>query len=113
MNNTPELIDYITFFECEPEWVHEKGWFYGARFLTRRGNETVVATIAPDEAEFSLEWRQNDRTLINLKLVMVTSWHLQNRKGKEQLVLTAASDREVLCILTLKPEVQVKTLAQW
>ncbi len=113
MSDNPELIDYIAFFESEPEWTHEMGWYYGARFVSTRSNDTIVATIAPDEAEFSLEWRQSNRCLMKFKLVMVTGWHIQNLEGKEQLILKAESDREAICILTLKPEVAVEVEAQW
>jgi hypothetical protein len=113
MNERPELLDYVVLFESEPEWVHEMGWFYGARFVLRRGRDTIVATIAPDEAEFWLEWHQDGRRLINLKLVMVTEWLIQRLKGKEQLFLKATSDREILCTVTLKPEVSVEMEALW
>jgi hypothetical protein len=113
MIDKPDLLNYIEFFEAEPEWVHEMGWFYGARFVTTRGQDTVVATVAPDEAEFSLEWHQGGRCLMRFKLVMVTEWLIQTRNGKEQLILKTTSDREALCIVTLKPEVAVELEAQW
>lgn len=113
MSDKPDLLNYIEFFEAEPEWVHEMGWFYGARFVTTRGQDTVIATVAPDEAEFSLEWHQEGRCLMKFKLVMVTEWLIQTRNGKEQLILKTASDREALCIVTLKPEVAVELEAQW
>lgn len=113
MSDKPSLLDYEDFFESEPEWIHEMGWFYGARFVTTRGQNTVIATVAHDEAEFSFEWHQSDRCLVRLKLIMVTEWFLQVRDSKEQLILKTTSDREALCIVTLKPEVAVVLEAQW
>jgi hypothetical protein len=113
MSNKLELLSFIEFFESEPEWIHEMGWFYGARFITTRGSDTVIATVAPDEAEFFLEWHQADRTLMKLKLVMVTEWVFQTLNGKEQLFLKATSDREAICVITLKPEVAVNLEVLW
>jgi len=113
MSDRPNLLDYEEFFESEPVWIHEMGWFYGARFVTTRGQDKVIATVAPDEAEFSFEWHQSDRCLIRLKLVMVTEWLIQVRNSKEQLILKTTSDRETLCIVTLKPEVAVELETQW
>ncbi|MBD9417597.1 hypothetical protein IB234_23820, partial [Pseudomonas sp. PDM16] len=113
MSNKLELLSFIEFFESEPEWTHEMDWFYGARFITTRGSDTVIATVAPDEAEFSLEWRQANRTLIKFKLVMVTEWVFQTLDGQEQLFIKTTSDRETLCVITLKPEVAVNLEALW
>jgi hypothetical protein len=113
MSNRPDILNYIEFFEAEPEWVHEMGWFYGARFVTTRGQDTIIATVAPDEPEFSLEWHQGSRCLMRFKLVKVTEWFIQNRNGKEQLILKTSSDRETLCIVTLKPEVAVEMEMCW
>lgn len=50
-----ELLDYIIFFESEPEWIHSDGWYYGMRFLIKEGNDSLLITLAPDEAELTLE----------------------------------------------------------
>ena len=113
MSTNPELLDFIVFFESDPEWIHDLGWFYGARFVASRGPDTLIATVAPDDAEFTLEWRQGERKLMHFKLVMVTEWLLETRGAKEQLVLKAALDRELFCVLTLKPEVNVHLEFQW
>ena len=113
MNNKLELLSFITFFESEPDWIHDMGWFYGARFITTRGPDTVIATVAPDDAVFSLGWHQANRILMKFKLVMVTDWIFQTINGKEQLFLKVTSDRETLCVITLKPEVAVDLEALW
>ncbi len=113
MSDKPELLDYIWLFESEPEWVHEMGWFYGARFDTERGKDRIVATVAPDEAEFSLEWHQAERCLIKLKLVMITDWVIQRTAQSERLLLNATPNRATLFILTLKPDVAINLESQW
>lgn len=108
-----ELESFITFFEVEPTKIHETGWFYGAHFETQIGADTVLATVAPDEAEFFIEWRQGERTLLKFKLVMITEWIFQTRNGKEQLLLKTATDREGICVITLRPEVAINLELQW
>ena len=113
MNSALELESFINFFEVEPARTHEAGWFYGAHFEARIGADTVLATVAPDEAEFFIEWRQGERTLLKLKLVMVTEWIFQTRNGSEQLFLKTATDREAICVITLRPEVSINLELQW
>jgi hypothetical protein len=108
MSIKPDLLDYIVFFETEPEWIHEMGWFYGARFVTTRGEDTVIATIAPDDVKFSLEWKQADRSLLKFKLHTVSGWLIQIRNGKEQLFLDVTDGIGAFCIVTLKPNVTVE-----
>jgi hypothetical protein len=113
IGNKLELLSFIELFESEPEWTHHMGWFYGARFVTKRGPDTVIATVAPDEAEFLLEWRQGDRTLIKFKLVRVTNWIFQTVNGCEQLLIKTTADQETLCVMTLKPDVAVNVESLW
>lgn len=113
MSGSYDLDNYIVFFESEPEWVHEMGWFYGARFSIANGQDIVLATIAPDEGEFSLEWHQAGRCLMKLKLVMVEEWLLQRVRDKEQLLLKARLDRKTLCVVTLRPEIAVELEVEW
>lgn len=108
-----ELQDFVVLFESEPEWVHVRGWFYGARFRLKRGAETVCATVAPDEAEFSLEWYRGDRCLTKFNLVMVTEWQIERRDESETLILKCTGDRPVLCIVTLCPQFSVEIVSQW
>ena len=49
MEERPELLDYVVFFETEPDWIHPEGWYYGARFTTHRGTHKIVDTIGPHE----------------------------------------------------------------
>jgi hypothetical protein len=113
MNSPLELASFINFFEVEPTRTHEAGWFYGAHFEVKIGADSVLATVAPDEAEFFIEWRQGERTLLKLKLVMVTEWIFQTLSGREQLLLKTATEREGICVITLKPEVAINLELQW
>lgn len=108
-----ELQDYVALFESEPEWVHEQGWFYGARFSLKRGGDFLSVTVAPDEAEFCLEWRQEKRRLAKFNLIMVTEWRIERRGDVEQLLLSCALEREVFCIVTLRPEIAIEMITRW
>lgn len=113
MPNTPPLLDFIAFFETEPEWLHPDGWFHGARFATRRGDDRIVATIAPDEGEFSLEWWQGDLLRTRVQSVMAVGWEIVSAGGKEQLRVTYNDERVKFCELQLKPHVQVDWSMTW
>ncbi len=108
-----ELLEFIALFESEPEWVHDQGWYYGARFRLERGDETISATIAPDEGEFGVEWFRGDRRLAKFNLVMVTEWVVERRAEVEMLILKCSSDRSVFCVVTLRPQISVEIVSQW
>lgn len=63
MSARPELLDYIVFFETEPVWVSPEGWYHGMRFEIQRGEDRVLATLAPDEGEFAVAWWQGELQL--------------------------------------------------
>ncbi len=110
----PQLPDYVVFFEAEPEWLHPDGWFYGARFSTVRGNDRITVTVAPDNAEFSLAWWQNDLLRLRLNAVFVTRWELDRPGGAvERLRLTLMHEPTQSCVLQLKPHVQVEFVDRW
>lgn len=113
MSTIPSLMDFELLFESSPVWVHEGGWFYGARFVIERGADCLVVLIAPDEAELSLKWLQGERVILELKLLSVTEWHIQRRKGSEQLLTKVSGQRESLCLVTINPTVSVVYEAQW
>jgi hypothetical protein len=72
-----ELTDYLAFFEAEPEVLNpEVGWYYGAKFVSVRGHERMVAVIAPDDGEFSFRWWQNEILRADLNLKGVVDWYL-------------------------------------
>lgn len=60
----------MVFFESEPAWVHPDGWYYGARFITQRGEDRIVATAAHDEAEFSFAWWQGSQLRLQFDAMM-------------------------------------------
>jgi hypothetical protein len=113
MAERPELLDYIAFFEAEPEWVDPQGWYYGARFRTQRGEDRIVATLAPDEAEFACEWWQGDLLRLRWSSVMVSDWDIESTGSRECLRVRFRDDRVKSCELQLKPHVSVEWSMTW
>ncbi|WP_077032616.1 hypothetical protein [Pelomonas sp. KK5] len=113
MADRPELLDYVAFFEVEPEWVHPDGWYCGARFRTQRGSDLVVATVAPDEAEFSVQWWQGEVSRTKFQSVMVCAWELECSPGRELLRVRFSDERLKFCVLHLKPHVSVEWAMTW
>lgn len=111
--NRPELLDYIVLFEAEPEWTHPQGWYYGARFAISRGEDRIVATIAPDEGEFSCEWRQGDLLRLRFAAVMASAWAIESAGGTELLRVSFNDTRIRWCELQLKPHVRVEWHMDW
>lgn len=113
MANRPELLDYVIFSETEPEWVNAEGWYYGARFLTVRGEDRVIATIGPDEAEFAFEWWQKGVCRIRVRSVRATQWEIESISGRELLRVTYHDESVRYCELQLKPHIQVDWAMTW
>lgn len=109
----PEWLDYVVFFEAEPEWVHPQGWYYGARFAIRRGEDRIVATIAHDEAEFSCEWWQGELLRLRFGSVMAVGWELESAGGVELLRVSFNDRRARFCELQLKPHVRIEWSMTW
>jgi len=113
MSEAPTLLDYVVFFETEPEWVNPEGWYYGARFSTERGDDRVIATIAPDEAEFAFEWWQKGICRVRLKSVRAIKWELETSPARELLRVTYNEEHVKFCDLQLKPYVRVDWTMSW
>jgi hypothetical protein len=113
MADRPTLLDYVVFFETEPEWVHPDGWYYGARFSTRRGEDRVIATVAPDEMEFSFEWWQGELLRTRARSVMVSHWAIESAGATELLRVGFNDERVGFCELRLKPHVRVEWAMTW
>lgn len=109
----PELLDYVVFFETEPEWVDPRGWFYGARFMTQRGDDRIVATLAPDEMEFAVEWWQGGLLRLRFSAVLVDEWQIEATPHREVLRVGFNAGRLDGCELQLKPHVSVSWRMQW
>jgi len=118
MSARPELIDFIAFFESDPDWVHENGWHYGARFAVARGEDRLSVTIAPDEAEFDLLWMRDGHRLLGLSLKMVVYWEIERRGNAEHLLLRINTGPDAICsfeyfLLRLKPNLEVDCRMTW
>lgn len=114
MSDSPELTDYLAFFEAEPEVLApDVGWYYGARFVSIRNSDRIVATIAPDEGEFSFRWWQSDVLRADFNLKGVVDWNLQCRPGKEVLFLKFQQPGIGYFSLQLKPEICFSWVTQW
>lgn len=109
----PELLDYVVFFETEPEWMHTEGWYYGARFNTQRGEDRVIATVAHDEAEFSFEWWQGGVLRARVEAVKANHWEIESEDGRELLRVGFHDARIKFCELQLKPHVRIEWCMQW
>ena len=109
---TPSLLDYFTFFETEPVWMHEMGWFYGARFRVLRGEDQLDITIAPDEMECQLQWWQGERLLMSIQWVSVSEFLLINTVASEKILIKSA-ERCLLGVLTLKPNIDLNIVMEW
>jgi hypothetical protein len=112
-DSAPELLDYVVFFETEPEWIHPEGWYYGVRFKTYRGKDAVIATLAPDESEFSMEWWQDDLLRVCFRSVMIDSWQIESHDHKELLRLVFNDERVKFCEVQLKPHVRIDWVMTW
>jgi hypothetical protein len=108
----PELLDYMVFFETEPAWVHPDGWYYGARFITQRGEDRIVATVAPDEAECSFAWWQGSQLRLQFDAVMASGWQIERTPQRELLRLVLDGGRTALEV-QLKPQVCVEWRMAW
>lgn len=108
-----ELLDYIIFFESEPEWFHSDGWYYGVRFLVKRDKECLLVTLAPDEAELAVEWWQDGILRIKFKTVMAISWQIHSRNSQEWLWIQCNTERSIFCRIQLKPYIQVEWEMTW
>ncbi|KQV96266.1 MULTISPECIES: hypothetical protein [unclassified Roseateles] len=113
MTDRLELLDYVVFFETEPEWTHAEGWYYGARFATLRGDDRVVATVAPDDMEFAVEWWQGDLLRLRFSSVMAHTWHIESAGGREVLRVAFNDERIKFCELQLRPHVRVEWSMTW
>jgi hypothetical protein len=108
----PELLDYVVFFETEPAWVHPDGWYYGARFIAKRGEDRIVATVAHDEAEFSFAWWQDSQLRLQFDAVMASGWQLERAPQRELLRLVLDGGRTAVEV-QLKPQVCVEWRMAW
>lgn len=109
----PSLIDFVALFETEPEWVHPEGWHLGAHFVTSRGDDHISATIALDDMEFSCEWRQAGKIRFQVSAVLVCAWEIESSGGREALRIVFNDPRQRLCVLQLKPHVQLEWRMTW
>jgi hypothetical protein len=109
----PELLDYIVFFETEPEWVHPDGWYYGMRFVSVRGADRVVATLAPDEMAFEFHWWQDGLLRTRIKSVLAGGWRLETEGQREWMEFHLQGEHETTWELQLKPHVQLLCSNTW
>ena len=114
MSNQPEYIDYLSFFEAEPEILDpEVGWLYGAKFVSVRGADQIVAVIAPGDGEFSFKWWQGETLRADLKLNGAIDWQLECNSQREALFLKFHQPGIGFFSLQLKPSISFTWLTQW
>jgi hypothetical protein len=106
MADSPELIDYIAFFEAEPEILNpELGWCFGAKFVSIRGDNRIVAVIAPSCGKFSFMCWQSQNLLADLNLSSIVDWKLDRNSDKRVLFLEFNQPEIGFFSLQLKPEI--------
>jgi hypothetical protein len=114
MSPSPELFEYIGFFESEPEILSpEVGWWYGAKFKSTRGPHRIVAVIAPDEGEFSFTWWRDEQLCVDLRMHGVVEWRLECNSIKETLSLRFEQPVIKYFLLQLKPHISVAWHTEW
>jgi hypothetical protein len=114
MVNRPELVDYLAFFEAEPEVLNpEVGWYCGAKFVSTRDIDRIVAVVAPDDGEFSFRWWQNGTLRADLNLKGVVDWSLECDSQKEVLFLKFHQAGIPFFSLQLKPAISISWVTEW
>lgn len=114
MDVRPELVDYLAFFEAEPEILDsEVGWYCGTRFISVRNDDRIVVVIAPEDGEFSFKWWQNGTLRADLNLKGVVDWRLEPNPKKEALYLGFHQPGIRFFSLRLRPAVCISWITEW
>jgi hypothetical protein len=114
MATSPDLVDYLAFFEAEPRLITPgTEWYYGTEFVSVRGAEKIIATIAPDDCEFSFKWWHENKLQADVKLASVSDWIIENNKGLERLILKFNEPKLPYFILQLKPHIFITWVVTW
>ncbi len=118
MSVAPTLENFTDFFGVAPAWVAPEGWCYGARFVVQQGTDELTITIAPDELELDIAWRQSGATRLTLALRMVVMWLIERNGSKEQLLVRINTGPEALCafeycLVRLRPAIEVECRMKW
>ncbi|WP_143751366.1 hypothetical protein [Collimonas sp. PA-H2] len=114
MSDRPELLDYLVFFESEPEILYPgTGWYCGSKFVSNRGDDHIVAVVAPDEGEFAFQWWQNDLLRADFNIAKVIEWNLECSSKREILFLKFGQDGNGFFSLQLKPTISVSWISPW
>ena len=114
MTITPELVDYLAFFEVEPRLITPgTEWYYGAEFVSVRGADKLIATIAPDDGEFSFKWWHANLMQAEIKLAGIAEWTIETDRGLERLILKFNEAKIPYFILQLKPHIFLSWVVAW
>ncbi|WP_442782797.1 hypothetical protein [Collimonas fungivorans] len=114
MQDFAELTDYLGFFEAEPEILTpEVGWYYGAKFVSVRNIDRIVAIIAPGEGEISFRWWHDDTLRADFNLKGVVDWNLECNSQREILFLKFQQPGIGFFSLQLKPVISFSWVTEW
>lgn len=112
MNAIPELTDFLSLFEAEPEILDpEVGWECGASFRSDRGDDRIEAIVAPADARFEFRWWQNGLLRADLQFDGVIGWRLECTSELEMLSLQFQATI-VLFRLRLKPDICISCVTE-
>ena len=114
MRSSPDLTDYLAFFEAEPNLITPgTEWYDGVRFEAARDGERIIAEIAPNEGEFSFKWWRGEALHFDVFLAGVTQWLFETKDNAERLVLKFEQPELPYFILQLRPHISVVWRASW
>lgn len=114
MSDRLDLHDYIAFFEAEPEVLDpEVGWYYGAKFVSIRNGNRIIALIAPGDGEITFRWWQDEILRADFNLKGVADWSLDCNSRREILFLKFQQPGIGFFSLQLKPEISFAWITEW
>ena len=114
MAASPDIVDYLAFFESEPKLITPgTEWYYGVEFSSVRGPDKIAAAVAPDEGEFKFKWWRGGQLHADISLAGVVGWEIENKDSIERLVLKFEQPRFPFFILQLKPHICLTWRASW
>jgi hypothetical protein len=111
---SPDIDDYIAFFEATPRILNPAdGWSCGAEFISTRGADSIMAVISPDKGRILFQWSRDGELLIDLILDGAIEWLIEKDNGIERLVLKFHDPGIAFFLLQLRPRIKVIGETNW
>ena len=105
---TPELVDYLAFFEVEPDPPVNAGYWYWENmvFRTVRGGVDVRCEVFPGAGRVALRVADGERLVVDIGVEPVESIRLEHRGAREVMIVRVVGQGSAL-ILALRPALHV------